>query len=121
MEPHINTISLWNVLCTAPVGTVLGNALGDLIETYSVQNIHLIGHSVGAHVAGVAGRTFTAGTGKRLRRITGLDPAKSFDSGKKTRSTLGRGDAEFVDIYHSGPGELGKLEHNGNVDLYLDR
>jgi hypothetical protein len=35
-----------------------------------------MGHSLGSHIAGQAGRTFEDETGKLLPRITGFDPAK---------------------------------------------
>jgi lipoprotein lipase len=35
-----------------------------------------MGHSLGAHIVGAAGRQFQEETGKILPRITGFDPAK---------------------------------------------
>lgn len=83
-----------------------------------VNNIHLIGHSLGAHIVGKAGRHFTKLTNMTLPRITGLDPANPCFNGGEALSGLYRGDADFVDIIHSNPGVLGKAHPLGDVDFY---
>lgn len=76
------------------------------------------GHSLGAHISGYAGRTFTEITNKTLPRITGLDPARPcFNEGERL-SGLQRGDAAFVDIIHSNAGVLGVKEPIGDVDFF---
>jgi len=61
--------------------------------------IHLIGHSLGCHVAGIAGKRMFAETGQKIGRISGLDPAapsyqNSPDDGKtfysKKNKNLGK-------------------------------
>lgn len=37
--------------------------------------IHLIGHSLGCHVAGIAGKRLFTEMGSRIGRISALDPA----------------------------------------------
>ena len=44
----------------------------DIIE---VSQLHLVGHSLGAHVMGYAGKDFNKENDFKLPRITGLDPA----------------------------------------------
>ena len=60
------------------VGEYLGRCLGALAGQTGVAgpDIHLVGHSLGAHVMGKAGRTFAeAQAGAMVGRITGCDPA----------------------------------------------
>ncbi|XP_014284701.1 pancreatic lipase-related protein 2 [Halyomorpha halys] len=81
------------------------------------QATHVVGFSLGAHVAGILGRHLPG-----LPRITGLDPAlPGFDehtSGDKSR--LDTSDALFVDVYHSNSGFKGRPGCLGHVDFYLN-
>jgi hypothetical protein len=101
-------------------------------------NIHVVGHSLGAHLVGVVGRTFEKAAGKKLARVTGLDPAgPSFIDGpiieavpELMKARLNRNDAEYVDIIHSqgslSPAVLhydskfGDLNPLGHADFYPD-
>uniref|UniRef100_A0A2K6PZ83 Triacylglycerol lipase n=1 Tax=Rhinopithecus roxellana TaxID=61622 RepID=A0A2K6PZ83_RHIRO len=71
---------------------VLKSAFG-----YSPSNVHVIGHSLGAHAAGEAGRR-TNGT---IGRITGLDPAEPCFQGTPELVRLDPSDAQFVDVIHT--------------------
>ncbi len=55
------------------VGSFLGLCLAGLSQTAGVKaaNIHLVGHSLGAHLVGRAGRAFTEATGQSVGRVTG--------------------------------------------------
>lgn len=58
------------------VGTSLGKCLAKLLRKGLDPNkIHLVGHSLGSHLVGKAGREFKKETGKKVGRVTGLDPA----------------------------------------------
>lgn len=47
----------------------------------SLDNVHLLGHSLGSHMAGFAGKHVLNMTGSKISRITALDPAGPlFDS-----------------------------------------
>ncbi|KAF7710514.1 pancreatic triacylglycerol lipase-like [Silurus meridionalis] len=60
------------------------------------ENVHIIGHSLGAHMAAEAGRRTP-----RLGRITGLDPAEPYFQGCPTLVRLDPSDALFVDAIHT--------------------
>lgn len=79
---------------------------------------HLIGFSLGAHVAGFTGQEV-----QNLSRITGLDPASPLFEGYSPKVRLDASDANFVDVIHSNGdsfirGGLGSYSPLGDVDFY---
>ncbi|XP_053535672.1 pancreatic triacylglycerol lipase [Ictalurus punctatus] len=83
------------------------------------ENVHIIGHSLGAHMAAEAGRR-TPGLG----RITGLDPAEPYFQGCPPLVRLDPSDALFVDVIHTDTLPmipclgLGMSEAVGHLDFY---
>lgn len=84
------------------------------MRLYVVKQI--LGHSLGAHVAGNVGEAITSG---RLGRITGFDPAlPGFHVLSSDKTRLDSTDAIFVDVIHSCGGILGFLQPLGKADFY---
>lgn len=85
---------------------------------FPLESLHLIGFSLGAHVAGITGRLVQRGMGRPLQRITALDPARPC-FGRASAYRVGRGDARFVQVVHSSAGALGVEEPLGHTDVYV--
>ncbi|CAB3252302.1 unnamed protein product [Arctia plantaginis] len=81
----------------------------------NLNNTHLVGHSLGAQAAGVAGSAIQSG---RVARITGLDPALPLFTGLPPEQRLDSSDALFVDVIHTDAGIFGVKEPIGHVDFY---
>ncbi|KAK9507397.1 hypothetical protein O3M35_007260 [Rhynocoris fuscipes] len=101
---------------TEKVGTVCGTLIDMLcnLKNGDTSMFHLIGHSLGAHVAGFAGKHVAVG---KIARISGLDPAlPGFTEGKDGR--LDASDAVFVDCIHTCSGLLGLEGPFCHADFY---
>ncbi|XP_075974634.1 lipase member I-like [Anticarsia gemmatalis] len=101
------------------VGKELGEALMDLSAAgVNMTDIHLVGHSLGAHIMGIAGKR-VRDHGRVVARITGLDPARAlFEGVLALQSGLDRTCARFVDIIHTDPGGYGMSTAAGTVDIW---
>ncbi|XP_014911656.1 endothelial lipase [Poecilia latipinna] len=106
---------------TLAVGVDIAKMLDWLQEEHKLplENVHLIGYSLGAHVAGFAG-TYVKGT---LGRITGLDPAGPMFEGVEEQKRLSPDDADFVDVLHTYTREalgvsIGIQQPIGDIDIY---
>ncbi|XP_058823270.1 vitellogenin-3-like [Topomyia yanbarensis] len=115
---HLNTLYTWSSFNTNNLGESLGDGLAKLVQYVPVESIHLIGHSLGAHIVGAAGRRFQELKGFNLPRITGLDPANPCFNEGESLSGLSRGDADLVDVIHSNVRVLGKRDPIGDIDFY---
>ncbi|KAJ8974934.1 hypothetical protein NQ317_012914 [Molorchus minor] len=98
------------------VGKFFGDFINDLSTTYnlSLSKISIAGHSLGAHIAGVAGKSLNG----EIDHITGLDPAAPFIDGSDESYTLNKGDAKFVQVIHTSGGKLGIGQAIGHADYY---
>ena len=105
---------------TRLVGLELGHFINYLVKNHGVDpaDIHIIGHSLGAHTAGYAGSMVQG-----LGRITGLDPAEPYFQGMPAHVRLDPTDAELVDVIHTdGKGIFflgyGMSQTCGHIDFY---
>lgn len=85
-----------------------------------LSNFQLIGHSLGGHVVGFAGKEVLKATGKKVDWITGLDPAGPlFEVPYQAKANrLSSDDARWVEIIHTDGGILGFLSPLGDSDFY---
>jgi hypothetical protein len=105
---------------TQVVGAEIALLMKYMIEKRGAKaaDFHIIGHSLGSHVAGYAGRNLP-GTG----RISGLDPAGPYFENTDPSVRLDPTDAVFVDVIHTDGSHnlllgLGGLQRMGHVDFY---
>jgi pancreatic triacylglycerol lipase len=83
------------------------------------EDVHLIGHNLGAHVAGYVGDR-TLG---QIPRITAFDPSEPYFANTDPIVRLDPNDAKFVEVVHTnGAGAIslgmGILDPIGHVDIY---
>ncbi|XP_002133925.2 phospholipase A1 2-like [Drosophila pseudoobscura] len=119
-DNFIDTLYPLAALNTEVIGAYLAEALLKLDRSYVSRKVHLVGHSLGAQIAGSAGRNFKKlSGGATLARVTGLDPANPcFYKGNDPKGVRS-GDAEFVDIIHTNPGVLGTPKVVGDADFFV--
>lgn len=130
-EGDYNVIGVdWSKLCPAGfyilsrshvqgVAEYVAKLMGTLIDQgmLTCEDLHVIGHSLGAHVAGTIGKEMQNRVSCSPGRITGLDPAMPlFLLINKDR--LASTDGEFVDVIHTCSGLLGLSDALGTWDFY---
>ncbi|XP_058063375.1 pancreatic triacylglycerol lipase [Anopheles bellator] len=129
-----NGAKLPNYVRAAANTRLVGRQLALLLRLLRTHNrlqparVHLIGFSLGSHVAGFAGFEFsnlaeTTSAVDSIWRITGLDPAGPLFEAQPPEVRLDAGDAQFVDVIHSNGenlilGGLGSWQPMGTVDYY---
>jgi len=113
-----------SVKSTRMVGEKIAEFLATLKKRGVMEDfskVHILGSSLGAHVAGIAGHVLRNEYGheSKVGRITGLDPAGLFYRGRKAvDEKLDKEDAEFVEVIHTNMGQLGLNEVLGHSDFY---
>ena len=110
------------------ISQLANGAMEDISSALSEWGpLHLIGHSLGAHICGYAARELKQRGAKWIvDRITGLDPAQPCFRHSDPSLRLDHTDAQFVDIIHTNgrilrklglglPNPLGKYVHTACV------
>ncbi|XP_033738724.1 inactive pancreatic lipase-related protein 1-like isoform X2 [Pecten maximus] len=129
---HVNVIVVdWslgadniNYIQAAANTRVVGATIAKLLEMLHhatrlpYSKVHLIGHSLGSHIAGYAGRRVHG-----IGRITGLDPAGPLFENFDAEVRLDPTDATFVDVIHTDSDSLLELGFGlekalGHADFY---
>ncbi|KAF2881203.1 hypothetical protein ILUMI_24968 [Ignelater luminosus] len=101
---------------------IVGDTLATTLKFHNrtgevdLSKVHLIGLSIGAHIAGFLGKHFKGR--HKIGRITGLDPAFSLFPLKDRSRRLSRFDADFVDVIHTNAGMIGFPISLGHADFY---
>ena len=104
IEAAENTNRVGDHVGTNLVSKIFMDELGQTSD-----QIHAIGHSLGAHLAGNIGKN---SGNQKIGRITGLDPARPFfENWADSTQRLLKEDAEFVDVIHTNSGHL----HEGTL------
>lgn len=80
-----------------------------------LSELQIVGHSLGAHIAGLAGKQLTVG---KVAVIIGLDPAGPLFSVNKVDKRLDRTDADYVQIIHTDGGHFSIKYPIGHADFY---
>ena len=99
---------------------IVGHALGKLTESLYEADVHdalktfCIGHSLGSHVCGFAGKT------QILDGIIGIDPAGPIFEDNFIDGRLSKDDAKFVQTLHVDAGELGIDEAIGHQNVFIN-
>ncbi|RZB38692.1 Lipase domain containing protein, partial [Asbolus verrucosus] len=101
-----------------PVGEYIANFIINLRIPF--KNVHVIGNSLGGHLAGFVGKHLYLKTGKKLGRITATDPTGPSFERAVAESRLSKQDAEFVDVVHTDMGYYGATRPLGHVDFYVN-
>lgn len=81
----------------------------------NINDVIVIGHSLGAHVAGICGKSISSG---KLPKIIGLDAASPLFSMNQPNERLAVGDAIFVETIHTAAGSLGLTAPLGDASFY---
>lgn len=101
----------------------VGNAIAQYLRDKGADptKTQLIGHSLGAHISGIAGDVYDRLTGNAIDTIVGLDPAgPSYEfSGKPLSERLDASDATRVIALHTSS-TYGYDPALADLDLYLN-
>uniref|UniRef100_A0A6M2DX94 Putative pancreatic lipase-like enzyme n=1 Tax=Xenopsylla cheopis TaxID=163159 RepID=A0A6M2DX94_XENCH len=83
-----------------------------------LNDLHMVGHSLGAHVVGIAGRHVTNNLNDKIHTVIGLDPALPLFSVNQPLERISTDSAHYVEIIHTNGGNLAFLSPLGHADFY---
>ncbi|XP_044726525.1 phospholipase A1-like [Chrysoperla carnea] len=102
------------------IAKFLGKFLSYLpkLKRFNIKDIRIRGFSLGAHLAGFIGKEINMKTGKKVGRITGLDPTGPLFYSLSADNRLDKGDALFTDVIHTNGALFGIYEPIGHANFY---
>ncbi|XP_053658084.1 lipase member H-like [Anopheles marshallii] len=104
-------------LRVAAVGAAIAKQIGVLLQAgQHPSQIVIIGHSLGAHIAGLAGKHFQAEP--KLAAVIALDPAGPLFGRDQPSERVDAFDAAYVEVIHTNKGLLGHRDALGQADFY---
>ncbi|XP_058119574.1 phospholipase A1 VesT1.02-like [Anopheles ziemanni] len=112
---------LWNYIRAVKCVPVVGKSLAFLLDELhrrrelQLENVYIVGHSLGAHVAGIAGKRVQYGP---IHTIVALDPALPLFSMHAPENRINAQDARYVEVWHTNGGWFGFLRPIGTADFY---
>ncbi|KAJ8954287.1 hypothetical protein NQ318_005870 [Aromia moschata] len=130
-KSYVNIISVdWQRGAEPPYDQAISNArvvaleimalLKELKERFSTKlnTVHIVGHGVGAHIAGYVGATYN-----NIKKITGLDPNGPRFEGMPDIVKLNPTCAKYVEVIHTDAFDSrseGTKEAMGHSDFYIN-
>jgi pimeloyl-ACP methyl ester carboxylesterase len=121
LSSNIDYFGWFNSEGAVASAVITGEKLAWVLQTkldVRIGTLHLIGHSLGAHICGIAGAEIASATGRSVAQITGLDPAKQMFENQPDRCRVDCSDAKRVVIIHTSK-EFGLAIPSGHLDLYF--
>ncbi|TDG52809.1 hypothetical protein AWZ03_001042 [Drosophila navojoa] len=115
---YLDMLYMWSVQNTNIIGDYISLGLKQLTDANPSAEIHLIGHSLGAHIMAFAARQYQNLTGRLVDRVTGLDPAKPCFKAQSRSDGKASDIARFVDVIHTNAGLLGEDSPVAHADFY---
>ncbi|XP_022919475.1 phospholipase A1-like [Onthophagus taurus] len=111
-----------SVLWLRSVANLTANLIMELNKKgIPFSDVHLLGHSLGAHMAGFIGKYIQQeNMGTKIYRITGLDPAGPLFHRRPTTDKLYKTDAENVDTVIADIRLFGMNQRLGQVNIYAN-
>lgn len=100
------------------VGNFVAKFIKELMDEYNLspRRFRLVGHGMGAHIAGAAGKAL----GGDVAVIIGLDPSGPLFTISDTDNRLDESDARFVEVIHTNSELLGMHSAMGHADYYVN-
>ena len=96
------------------VGAFVGHFVSKLHldKNLDLDLVTLVGYSTGAHAFGHTGRTVTQETGKKVGKISGLEPNKPYFDMQDESLRINKEDGQLVEIVHTNSDNLVVVSSN---------